>query len=46
AMLSAGATVVHHRYRIHSSGARPYEAEGEVVATGPYTRPDIVDGEA
>jgi putative redox protein len=46
AMLSAGATVVHHRYRIHSSGARAYEAEGEVVATGPYTRPDIVAGEA
>jgi putative redox protein len=46
AMLSAGATVVHHRYRIHSSGARAYDAEGEVVATGPYTRPDIVDGEA
>jgi putative redox protein len=42
AMLSAGATVVHHRYRIHSTGARPYEAEGEVIATGPYARPDIV----
>src|SRR5258705_6995150 len=36
AMLSAGATVVHHRYRIHSSGTKPYEAEGEVIATGPY----------
>jgi putative redox protein len=43
AMISAGATVVHHRYRITSSGARPYEASGEVVATGPYQRPDIVD---
>jgi putative redox protein len=42
AMISAGATVVHHRYRIHSSGAKPYEAEGEVIATGPYARPDIV----
>ena len=42
AMLSAGATVVHHRYRIVSTGAKPYEAEGEVIATGPYARPDIL----
>lgn len=43
AMVSAGATVVHHRYRIHASGATPYEAEGEVLATGPYRRPDILE---
>ena len=42
AMLSAGATIVHHRYRITSGGSAPYEAEGEVVATGPYARPDIL----
>ena len=42
AMVSAGATVVHHRYRIHASGAAPFEAEGLVVSTGPYRRPDIV----
>jgi putative redox protein len=42
AMVSAGATTVHHRYRITSGGASAYEAEGEVVATGPYRRPDIV----
>lgn len=42
AMLSAGATVVHHRYVIHSAGAAPFEASGEVVATGPYARPDII----
>lgn len=42
AMLSAGETVVHHRYRIHSTGANPYEAEGEVIATGPYARPDVL----
>jgi putative redox protein len=42
AMISAGATVVHHRYRIASSGPAPYEAEGEVVATGPYARPDVL----
>ena len=42
AMISAGATVVHHRYRIVSSGERPYEVEGEVISTGPYARPDIL----
>ena len=42
AMVSAGATVVHHRYRIVSSGAAPFEAEGEVIATGPFARPDIL----
>ena len=43
AMVSAGATVVHHRYRIVSSGASPYEAEAEVVATGPYARPEVIE---
>jgi putative redox protein len=43
AMLSAGATVVHHRYRVSSGGAKPYESEGEVIATGPYQRPDAID---
>lgn len=43
AMLSAGATVVHHRYRISSTGAEPFEAEGEVIATGPYARPDVLE---
>jgi len=42
AMISAGATTVHHRYRIHSSGSGPYEAEGEVIATGPYAPLDIL----
>ena len=42
AMLSAGATVVHHRYRIQSDGEHPYTSEGEVIATGPYRRPDII----
>ena len=42
AMISAGATVVHHRYRIVSSGASPFEADGEVITTGPYARPDIL----
>jgi putative redox protein len=42
AMISAGATVVHHRYRLHVTGTSPREAEGEVVSTGPYRRPDVV----
>jgi putative redox protein len=45
AMLSAGATVIHHRYRIHSEGRTPYDAEGEVISTGPYARPDILPPE-
>ena len=45
AMISAGATVVHHRYVIHSTGAAPYESDGEVIATGPYARPDIIAGQ-
>ena len=44
AMLSAGATIVHHCYRIHGTGPTLLEAEGEVVATGPYQRPDIIPG--
>lgn len=42
AMLSAGATEVHHRYVVRNTGPTPYQAEGEVVITGPYRRPDIV----
>jgi putative redox protein len=42
AMLSAGATEVHHRYHVRNTGPEPFEAEGEVVVTGPYRRPDIV----
>ena len=42
AMISAGATVVHHRYVIHLTGMAAYEAEGEVIATGPYARPEII----
>jgi putative redox protein len=43
AMLSAGATEVHHRYVVHNTGPTPFQAEGEVVITGPYRRPDIVE---
>jgi len=42
AMISAGATVVHHRYRISSAGEQTFEAEGLVISTGPYRRPDVL----
>jgi putative redox protein len=42
AMLSAGGTEIHHRYRIRNRGPQPFMAEGEVVVTGPYRRTDIV----
>lgn len=42
AMLSAGATEIHHRFRISSTGLNAYESEGEVVVTGPYRRPDVL----
>jgi putative redox protein len=42
AMISAGATVVHHRYRIRSEGEASYATEGEVLSTGPYRRPEAL----
>lgn len=42
AMIAAGATVVHHRYRIRSEGAMSFATEGEVLSTGPYRRPDVI----
>lgn len=41
AMISAGATTIHHRYKISSTGAQAFEAEAEVLVTGPYTRPEV-----
>jgi hypothetical protein len=42
AMISAGATTVHHRYKIRSEGTVDYAVEGEVISTGPYRRPDVI----
>jgi putative redox protein len=42
AMLSAGATEVHHAFRMRCTGAAPKEASGEVIVTGPERRPDFV----
>jgi putative redox protein len=42
AMLSAGATEVHHRFRMRCTGTVPKEAEGEVIVTGPFRPVTIV----
>ena len=42
AMLSAGATEIHHRYIVRNTGPEPLEAEGEAAVTGPYRRPDAI----
>ena len=42
AMISAGATEVHHHFRMRCTGAEPKEAEGEVIVTGPDRRPDVI----
>lgn len=42
AMLSAGATEVHHRYVVHDTAGASTSA-GLVLTTGPYRRPDVVD---
>ena len=42
AMLSAGATEVHHGFRMRCTGIEPKEASGEVIVTGPNRSPDIV----
>jgi putative redox protein len=44
AMIAAGATTVHHRYKIRSEGAVDLATEGEVLSTGPYRRPDVIAG--
>jgi putative redox protein len=43
-MLAAGDTTIHHRYIVRNTGPHPFEAEGEVIVTGPYTRPDPIKG--
>ena len=42
AMISAGATEVHHAYRVINAGPEQFDATGEVVVTGPYRRPDVI----
>ncbi len=42
AMLASGETEIHHAFRMRCTGLQPKEAEGEVLVTGPYRRPEIV----
>ena len=42
AMVSAGASAVHHHFRMRCTGAEPLEASGEVIVTGPDRRPDPI----
>jgi putative redox protein len=44
AMLSSGATEIHHGFRMRSTGPEPKEAAGEVVVTGPFRPPDVLPG--
>jgi putative redox protein len=41
AMLSAGETTIHHRYRVRRTGSSPLDESGEVCVTGPYERPEV-----
>jgi len=43
AMLSAGATEIHHAYHLLRTGDRPLDETGEVIVTGPYRRPDKLE---
>ena len=43
AMISAGATEVHHHFRVRCTGDVPLDVAGEVLVTGPERRPDIVE---
>ena len=42
AMLSSGATEIHHSFRMRCTGLGPKEVEGEVIVTGPFRPPDVV----
>jgi putative redox protein len=42
AMLSAGATEIHHAYHLIRTGERPLDEIGEVLVTGPFRRPDLL----
>jgi putative redox protein len=42
AMLSSGATEVHHAYHVIGTGPQPFDETAEVIVTGPYRRPEIL----
>jgi putative redox protein len=43
AMLCAGNTEVHHAFRLRTTSDATPSAEGEVLVTGPYRRPEPVE---
>ena len=42
AMLAAGETVIHHRYRVIGTGVPPFDESGEVRVSGPFARPEAL----
>ena len=42
AMLAAGETVIHHRYRVIGTGVDAFDASGEVGVSGPFARPEAL----
>ena len=42
AMLAAGATEIHNRYRVIGTGPTPFDESGEVSVSGPFAQPAAV----
>ena len=42
AMLAAGETTIHHRYRVIGTGATAFDEAGEVEVSGPFARPEAL----
>jgi putative redox protein len=42
AMLAAGETAIHHRYRVIGTGAVPFDEAGEARISGPFARPEAL----
>ena len=42
AMLAAGNTVIHHRYRGLGTGVEPFDESGELRVSGPFARPEAL----
>jgi putative redox protein len=42
AMLAAGETAIHHRYRVIGTGVLPFDESGEVRVSGPFARPEVL----
>jgi putative redox protein len=42
AMLAAGETTIHHRYRVINTGPTPFEEAGESHVSGPFARPEAL----